>query len=193
MGYTQRKIRGINRSFFMAALGFAGWALFCAWSGWPRSLRHGSTTGFILFALAAVFFMTFPVIWARFPEKHPVNHEFMRHGKLQEVSERLDAEMAGYVENLGPFRFTTSMLIYDSGHEFQMIPYDQIASAEIERSESGDVPAIAVRTRKGRRYQWYRAWMQRVFDPEKVLEKIRTAAHLEDPSGEEKRDEEKRA
>jgi len=185
MGYTQHKIRGINRSFFMAALAFAGWALVCAWTGWPRSFRLSGATGFVLFSLAAVFFMAFPVIWARFPEKHPVYHELRRYGKVREVSERLDSEMTGRVETLGPFRFTTNLLVYDSGHEFQMVPYDQIASVETASDE--DTRTIVVHTRSGRRYQWYRAWMQGIFDPEKVLEKIRAAAHLEDPLGKEKR------
>jgi hypothetical protein len=177
MGYTERKIRGINRSFFMAAVAFAGWALFCAWTGWPRSFRHSGPTGFVLFSLAAVFFMAFPIIWARFPQKHPVIHELRRYGKLREVSERLDVEMAGRVEILGPFRFTANLLVYDSGHEFQMVPYDQIASVEMASDEG--TAAVIVHTRSGRRYQWYRTWMQGKFDPQKVLEKIRAAAHLE--------------
>jgi len=132
MGYTKRKIRGINFSFLLAGLIFAGWALFCAWTGWPQGFRVGSVAGFALFAVAAVFFCAFPVIWARFPEKHPVNHELMRYGELSQVCERLDLEMAADIEILGPFRFTATILIYDSGHEFQMVPYDQIVSAQIE-------------------------------------------------------------
>jgi hypothetical protein len=185
MGYTKRKIRGINFSFFLAALIFAGWALVCAWSGWPRSLRGGNTAGFVLFVLAALFFTAFPLIWARFPEKHPVNHELRRYGKLREISQRLDAEMAGRVEVVGPFRFTATMLVYDSGHEFQMIPYDQIISAEIisaeiEQDTPDDRAAVIVKTRNGRRYQWYRSWMQGRFVPETGLAKIRAAAHLDD-------------
>jgi len=68
-----------------------------------------------------------------------------------------------------------------SGQEFQVIPYDQIASAEIEKLADDDPATIVVRTRRGRRYQWYRTWMQGIFDPEKVLEKIRAAARLETP------------
>ena len=130
--------------------------------------------------MAALFFAAFPVIWARFPQKHPVNHELMRYGNLSEVSSRLDREMTGNVEVLGPFRFTATILVYDSGHEFQMLPYDQIVSAEIEKSTGDDPSAIVVRTRSGRRYQWYRTWMQGVFDPEMTLAKIRAAAHLDD-------------
>lgn len=178
MGYTRHKIRRINRSFFLAALTFAGWALFSAWTGLPRSFQHSGATGFVLFSVAAVFFMAFPVIWARFPQKHPVNHALRRYGKLREVSERLDAEMAGPVEILGPFRFTANLLVYDSGHEFQMIPYDQIASVEIGSDEG---TAVIAHTRSGRRYQWYSTWMQGIFDPQKVKEKIRAAAHLENP------------
>ena len=181
MGYTKRKIRGINFSFLLAGLIFAGWALFCAWTGWPRGFRAGSFAGFVLFALAAVFFCAFPVIWARFPEKHPVNHELLRYGQLAEVSGRLDREIAEHVEILGPFRFTSTILVYDSGHEFQMVPYDQIVSAEIEQAASDDPAAIVVHTRDGRRYQWYRTWLQGIFDPEKTLAKIRAAAHLDDP------------
>ena len=177
MGYTKRKIRGINFSFFLAGLSFAGWALVCAWTGWPRSFPHSAAAGFSIFAAAALFFAVFPVVWARLPTKHPVNHELARYGKLAEVSGRLDREMEGPVEKLGPFRFTATLLVYDSGHEFQMVPYDQIVSAE---ETPDDVPAISVKTRKGRRYQWYRAWMQGTFDPQKVLEKIRAAAHLDD-------------
>jgi len=179
MGYTKRKIRGINSSFLLAGLVFAGWALFCAWSGWPRGLRAGSTAGFALFTVAALFFAAFPLLWARFPEKHPVNHELARYGKLAEISQRLDAEMANHFEVVGPFRFTATLLVYDSGHEFQMIPYDQIGSAEIEQAAPDDPAAIVVTTRAGRRYQWYRTWMQGRFDPEKMLEKIRAAAHLD--------------
>jgi hypothetical protein len=178
MGYTKQKIRGINVSFQLAGFVFAGWALACAWFGWPRGLRHGSATGFGLFAFAALFFVAFPAIWARYPAKHPVNHELMRYGNLAEVSERLDREMTGGVERLGPFRFTASILVYDSGHEFQMIPYDQIVSAE--KVASDDAPAIQVKTRAGKRYQWYRTWMQGRFDPEEVLKKIRTSTHLDD-------------
>jgi len=178
MGYTKRKIRGINFSFLLAGLVFAGWALVCAWFGWPRGFRGASAAGFGLFAVAALFFAAFPAIWARFPEKHPVNHELRRYGALSGVSRRLDLEMAGNVEVSGPFRFTTTMLVYDSGHEFQMVPYDQIVSVEIENGD--DPAAIVVRTRGRRRYQWYRTWLQGVFDPETVLAKIRAAAHLED-------------
>jgi hypothetical protein len=181
MGYTRRKIRGINFSFFLAALAFACWALVCAWSGWPRGFRAGSTAGFVLFALAALFFTAFPVIWARFPAKHPVNHELLRYGSLAQVSERLDREMSGKIETIGPFRFTATILVYDSGHEFQMIPYDQIVSAELERSAPDDPEAVVVRARSGRRYQWYPTWLQGMFDPEKVSEKIRAAANLETP------------
>jgi hypothetical protein len=181
MGYTRRKIRGINSSFQLAALVFAGWALVCAWFGWPRGFRYGSAAGFGLFIFAAIFFAAFPAIWARYPEKHPVNHDLRRYGNLQQISERLDAEMTGQVEILGPFRFTATMLVYDSGHEFQMIPYDQIVSAEIQRPVPDDPGAVAVRTRTGRRCQWFSTWMQGVFKPEEVLEKIRAAAHLDAP------------
>jgi len=180
MGYTKRKVRGINLSFLLEGLIFAGWALVCAWYGWPRGFRAASTAGFVLFALAALFFAAFPVIWARFPEKHPVNHELMRYGNLSEVSALLDREMAGDVAVLGPFRFTAMILVYDSGHEFQMIPYDQIVSAEIEKTTDDDPTSLVVSTRAGRRYQWYRTWMQGVFNPEMTLAKIRAAAHLDD-------------
>jgi hypothetical protein len=179
MGYTKRKIRGINLSFLLAGFIFAGWAMVCAWYGWPRGFRGGSVAGFALFAAAGLFFAAFPLIWARFPEKHPVNHELLRYGGLSEISKRLDAEMAGPVDVLGPFRFTATLLVYDSGHEFQMVPYDQIVSAEIDRLGSDDAAAVVVQTRSGRRYQWYRTWMQGIFDPEKVLEKIRVSAHLD--------------
>jgi hypothetical protein len=182
MGYTKRKIRGINFSFLLASFVFACWALVCAWFGWPRGFRGSSIAGFALFALAALFFAAFPVIWARFPEKHPVNHELRRYGKLREVSARLDAEMAQPVEILGPFRFTRTFLVYDIGHEFQLIPYEQIVSAESDRPGSDDPAAIVVRTRSGRRNQWFRTWMQGIFDPEKVAEKIRAAAHLDEPT-----------
>lgn len=180
MGYTKRKIRGINFSFLLASLVFAGWALFCAWSGWPRGFRGGSTAGFVLFAVASLFFNVFPLLWARFPEKHPVNHELARYGKLSEISQRLDLEMANHFEAFGPFRLTASFLVYDSGHEFQMIPYDQIVSAEIDQASSDDPAPLVVSTRSGRRYQWYRTWMQGRFDPEQTLAKIRAAAHLDD-------------
>jgi hypothetical protein len=174
MGYTKRKIRGINFSFLLAGLIFAGWAFVCAWFGWPRGFQHGSAAAFTLFGLAAIFFCAFPAIWARFPEKHPVNHDLMRYGNLREISVRLDREMAEHFEAFGPFRFTASMLVYDSGHEFQMIPYDQIVSAEIEATTADDPAAIVVRTRKGRQYQWYRTWMQGIFDADALLEKIRS-------------------
>jgi len=88
--------------------------------------------------------------------------------------------MAADIEVVGPFRFTATILVYDSGHEFQMIPYDQIVSAEIDQTASDDPAALVVHTRGGRRYQWYRTWLQGVFDPEKTLAKIRAAAHLDD-------------
>ena len=179
MGYTKRKIHGINFSFLLASAILAGWALVCAWFGWPRGFRGGSAAAFGLFSAAALFFAAFPVIWARFPAKHPVNHELMRYGALAEISRRLDQEMGEHFEALGPFRFTASFLVYDSGHEFQFIPYDQIVS--IERALDDDT-SIVVRTRSGRRYQWYRTWMQGIFDPEKVLERIRAAAHFGDPA-----------
>ena len=46
--------------------------------------------------------------------------------------------MSEHVEALGPFRFTATLLVYDSGHEFRMVPYDQIASAEIETAGADD-------------------------------------------------------
>src|ERR1700722_11339881 len=176
MGYTHRKIRGINFSFLLAGMVFAGWALVCAWFGWPRGLRYGSTAGFALFAGAALFFLAFPLIWAWFPKKHPVNHELARYGKPSEISKCLDREMAEHSETFGPFRFTASFLVYDSGHEFQLIPYDQIVSTEIDRPTAEDHAAIAVHTRAGRRYQWFRTWMQGMFDPEIVLAKILSVA-----------------
>lgn len=181
MGYTHRKILGINFSFLLAGAVFAGWALICAWFGWPRGFRYGSVASFSLFSAAALFFTAFPVIWARFPDKHPVNHELSRYGKVQEISERLDIEMAEHCEVFGPFRFTATFLVYDSGHEFQLIPYDQIDSAEVARD---DVPTVIVHTRAGRRYQWFRTWMQGTFDPNQTLEKIRAAAHLDDTTSE---------
>lgn len=179
MGYTRRKIRGINFSFFLASLIFAGWAAVCAWFGWPRGFRAGSTTGFCLFAAASLFFMAFPILWARYPDKHPVNHELARYGKRRDISERLDVEMSEQVETIGPFRFTASMLVYDSGHEFQMIPYAQIKQSEVDKGGADDAPSIIVQTRDGRQYQWYRTWLQGTFNPEQVLEKIRAAAHLD--------------
>jgi len=176
MDYTKRKIRGINSSFFLAGFVFACWALVCAWYGFPSGFRHGGVAGFALFALAAIFFIAFPAIWARYPAKHPVNHELRRYGELPQVTQRLNHEMSGPVEAMGPFRFTATFLVYDSGHEFRMVPYDQIASAEIN---SDDPPALVVRTRKGRHYQWYRNWLQGRFNPEQVLEKIRAAARLQ--------------
>jgi|SRR5580704_870707 hypothetical protein len=181
MGYTRRKIRGINSSFQLAGLVFAGWAFICAWFGWPRGFRYGSLAGFVLFAAAALFFIAFPAIWERYPEKHPVNYELRRYGNLQQISARLDAEMSGPVAILGPFRFAATMLVYDSGQEFQMIPYDQIVSAEIDKGAEGDTPALAVSTRARRRYQWYSTWLQGSFNPEEVLERIRVAAHLDEP------------
>lgn len=181
MGYTRRKIRGIDFSFLLASFVFACWALFCAWTGWPRSIRGGSAVGFCLFGIAALFFAAFPAIWARYPKKHPVNHELLRYGDLEEVSARLDREMDGSVEEIGPFRFTASMLVYDSGHEFQMVPYDQIARAELDGLESDDPAAVVVYTCNGRRYQWYRTWMQGIFDPERVVSKIRAVARLDKP------------
>jgi hypothetical protein len=182
MGYTKRKIRGINFSFLLAGFIFAGWALVCAWYGWPRGFRHASAAGFTLFALAALFFTAFPAIWARYPARHPVLHELARYGKIRDVSHRLDREMAGAVETVGPFRFTGKMLVYDSGLEFHLVPYDQIVSAEIEQAASDDPVALLVRTRKGRQYQWFRTLLQGRFDPEKTLEKIREAAGLNDRS-----------
>jgi hypothetical protein len=176
MGYTKRKVRGINFSFLLASFVFACWALVCAWYGWPRGIRGGSVAGFTLFALAALFFCAFPVIWARYPEKHPVHHELRRYGDLAQVSQRLDREMSEHVEVVGPFRFTATLLVYDSGHEFQMVPYDQIDSAEIERAGTDDPATILLRTRTGRRYQWYSTWLQGIFDPERVLEKIRASS-----------------
>jgi hypothetical protein len=180
MGYTRHKIRGINFSFLLAGLIFAGWALVCAWFGWPRGFRHGSTAAFVLFGLAAIFFCAFPVIWARFPEKHPVNHDLMRYGNLGEIASRLDREMSDNFEAFGPFRFTATMLVYDSGLEFRMLPYGQILSAEIEKAGSDDPAAIVVRTRKGRQYTWYRTWTQGIFNPDAVVEKIRSVIPASD-------------
>lgn len=180
MGYTRRKIRGINFSFLLAGLVFACWALLCAWYGWPRGFRHSNLVGFGLFALAAVFFTAFPAIWARYPAKHPVNHELARYGKLSEISKLLDQEVVDGFEVLGPFRFTKSFLIYDSGHEFQLVPYDQIVAAAVDKAGDEDPSAIVVSMRSGRKYQWYRTFMQGRFDPEKVLETIRAAAHLDE-------------
>jgi hypothetical protein len=177
MGYTRRKIRAINLSFFLAAAIFTGWALFCARTGLPHSFPHGGAAGFALFGTAALFFASFPLIWARFPGKHPVNHELMRYGSLSEISSALDKEMSGSVDALGPFRFTANFLIYNPSYEFQMIPFDQIASVDVS-SEDG-AAGIAVRTRKGRSYLWFSTWMQGRFDPEEVVERIRACAELE--------------
>jgi hypothetical protein len=180
MGYTKRKIRGINFSFLLAGFIFAAWALVCAWFEWPRSFRHGGAAGFTLFALAAIFFTAFPAIWSRCPAKHPVNHELSRYGRIADLAERLDGEMTGPFETLGPFRLTRGMLIYDSGLEFQLVPYDQIASAATEQTADDDPVALVVRTRKGRQYQWFSTFLEGRFDPAEALGKIRRAAHLDD-------------
>jgi hypothetical protein len=185
MGYTRRKIRGINFSFLMASFVFACGATYCAWYGWPRGFRGGSAAGFGLFALGALLFMTFPTVWMFFPQTHPVRRELSHYGDFEQISERLDIEMAEQVEVVGPFRFTATTLVYDIFHEFQMVPYDQIVDAKLEWSpgvDGPDTPTIAVYTCDGRRYQWYRTWMQGIFNPETTLEKIRAAAHLDDKS-----------
>ena len=177
MGYTKRKIRGINFSFLLAGFVLACWALVCAWYGWPRGLKHGSVAAFGLLALAALFFLVFPLIWARYPAKHPVNHDLARYGKIREMSALLDREMSQAMEALGPFRFTGSLLVYDTGLEFRMIPYDQIARVE---AISGDgTSGLAVHTRSGRSYQWFSNLGQGRFDPQKMEEKIRARARLE--------------
>jgi hypothetical protein len=177
MGYTQRKVRGINFSFLLAGFVFACWALACAWYGWPRGVRAGSIAGFSLSAIAALFFCAFPLIWARYPEKHPVHHELRRYGALSQISQRLDREMSEHVEVEGPFRFTATLLVYDSSHRFQKVPHDQIASAEIEKAGGDDPAAIVLRTRSGRRYQWYCTWLRGIFDAERVLEKMRASSN----------------
>jgi len=185
MGYTRRKIRGINLSFLLASFAFACGANYCAWYGWPRGFRGGSAAGFGLGAGAALLFITFPVVWIFFPKTHPVRRELAHYGEFSQVSERLDIEMAQQVEVVGPFRFTPTTLVYDIFHEFQMVPYDQIVAAKLEWSpgvDGPDTPTIAVYTCDGRRYQWYRTWMQGIFNPQTTLEKIRAAAHLEDKS-----------
>lgn len=176
MGYTKNKIRGINFSFLLAGFVFACWALVCAWYRWPRGVRGGSVAGFGLLGVAALFFLAFPFIWARYPAKHPVNHELARYGKVPEMSARLDREMSQAVEAIGPFRFTASLLVYDTGLEFQMIPYDQIASAETISDEG--TSGVAVRTRSGRSYHWFNSFGQGRFDPRKIKGKIREAARL---------------
>jgi len=183
MGYTKRKIRGINFSFLLAGLVFACWALVCAWYGWPRGFRGGSAAGFSVLAFASVFFTAFPAIWARYPRKHPVIHELLRYGKFSEISRRLDCEMQDNdVEVIGPFRFTKSMLVYDVSFDLQLVPYDQIVAAEIEQSSNDEPVAIVVHTRNGRQFQWYRTFMQGRFDPEETLKKIRAAVHLDEKS-----------
>ncbi len=183
MGYTQSKIRGINFSFLLAGFIFSGWALFCAWYGWPHGFHGSSAAGFALFAIVAIFFSAFPAIWARYPAKHPVNHELARYGKCSEISRRLDVEMTGPVERLGPFRFTATFLVYDSGLEFQLIPNDQIASAELDADSNdhtnNDPTAILVRTKSGRSYEWFSTWTQGRFNPSTVLARIRASADLE--------------
>jgi hypothetical protein len=177
MGYTRHKIRTINLSFFLAALAFSGWAFYAALTGQPRSFPGAGTVGFILFGLAAIFFAAFPLIWTRYPSRHPVLHALARFGNPSDISRLLDREMSAPVAVLGPFRFTASFLVYDSGLEFQLIPYDQIARAELASDEG--VAAVVVHTRGGRTYQWFRSWMQGRFGPAEVLEKIRSAARLD--------------
>ena len=177
MGYTRRKIRAVNFSFLLSASAFAGWSLYCLVSGQPRSFPRASTAGFILFGLAALFFAAFPGIWARYPAKHPINHELGRYGKFREMSQRLDTEMSQSINVVGPFRFTATLLVYDSGLEFQVIPYDQIVRVETAPDEY--TPGVLIHTRSGRRYSWYRSWMQARFNPEEVSGKIRAVAHLD--------------
>ena len=88
--------------------------------------------------------------------------------------------MADHFEALGPFRFTATMLIYDSGHEFKMIPYDQIISAELERPATDDPAAILVRTRKAPPLPVVPHLDAGNFDPTNVLARIHSAAHLDD-------------
>jgi hypothetical protein len=180
MSYTKRKIRAIDASFLLAGLVFAAWGLTCAWFGWPRGIRHGSVVAFSLFALASLFFLAFPAIWAWFPRKHPVNHQLLRYGNLAEVAARLDREMAGDVAASGPFRLAATLLVYDSGLDFRMVPYERIASVEVEKPEGEPATSLIVHTLKGRRYQWYPGWMQGTFDPEEVAEKIRRTAKLQE-------------
>jgi hypothetical protein len=180
MGYTKRKISSIN--FIIPAgcvqLRRLG-ALLCLVRVAARLPRRQHCRLRNLRRSSALL-LAFPILWARFPDKHPVNHELARYGDVREISERLDIEMSRQVEVLGPFRFTATFLVYDSGHEFQIVPYDQIVAAHVDKGSSDDAPAVVVRTRKGRQYQWYRAWLQGIFDPQKTLEKIRAAAQRDE-------------
>lgn len=179
MGYTKQKIRGISFSFLLAGFVFACWALVCAWFGWPRGFKGGTAVGFGLLALASLFFLAFPLIWARYPAKHPVNCELRRYGKISEMSVRLDREMSQPVEALGPFRFAATLLVYDTGLEFQMIPYDQIA--RVEAISDDGTSGIAVYTRSGRSCRWFSNLGQGRFDPQKMEDKLRAATELQNP------------
>lgn len=146
---------------------------------WPAPRQH---CGIYSLRCSGAILLFVPAAVGALSRKHPVNHELHRYGKVREVAARLDREMGELVETIGPFRFTATMLVYDSGLEFQMIPYDKIAAAEIP--DSNDIPSLRIRTRNGRQYEWFRSWMQGSFNPDEVVAKIRSKANIPDSTTE---------
>ena len=153
-------------------LPFFFWVLFSLFSihegrSFMRKLVCMAATGLI--------FLAFPIAWILFPRWHPVNRALLAHSVEQR---RLDAEMARTHDELGPFHFCESLLVYSPGHTLDVVPYEAICSALKEPGYGDDATSVVIQTKGTRTYRWPRTWIQGIFDPDKVLATVRERAKL---------------
>lgn len=181
--YVKRKITGITTSAFLCAAVFVFGALYIFWEHSAGRHRDAWQATLVLCGLAAVVVAFFPVSWMIWPQRHPVRKSLARWGDADVFAERLNAEIAAPHEACGPFHFTATLLIYDPGYTLEVVPFDQIVSAQhvLDSSGEGTTHVIEVVTSIGHEYQWYRTWIQGRFDPRQVLAKICGAARLAPP------------
>jgi hypothetical protein len=129
----------------------------------------------VCMAATGLIFLAFPIAWILFPRWHPVNRALLAHSVEQR---RLDEEMARTHDELGPFHFCESLLVYSPGHTLDVVPYEAICSALKEPGYGDDATSVVIQTKGTRTYRWPRTWIQGIFDPDKVLATIRERAGL---------------
>jgi hypothetical protein len=100
-------------------------------------LVYMATTGLIILA--------FPIAWILFPRWHPVNRALMAHSIQRQ---RLDEEMARTHDELGPFHFCESLLVYSPGHTLDVVPYEAICSALKEPGYGDDATVVVIQTKR---------------------------------------------
>lgn len=177
MDYVNYKSTAITASSFLCAAMFVCGAFYIFW----KQTDAWQVT-FPLCGLIAIGIALFPVSWMIWPHRHPVRRSLARWGDVDAFARRLNAEMAAPHHVCGPFHFTATLLIYDPGYTLEVVPFDQILSAQhVHETGVEGTDLIEVLAPSGHEYQRHRSWIQGRFDPRQVLAKICDAARLPPP------------